>query len=82
MLKRIDESQFLIKSIERLSSLLARQRGLPVMIGLGLFIIGGILQFLNLAFDSRIIEVFQILFHNLGVIIALVGLLLAEPLGQ
>lgn len=82
MFKQIDKSTFLIKSLERLSTWLAKQRGLPIVVGLVLFIAGGVLQFVNLALDSTLVEVFQILFHNLGVIIALVGILLAEPLGK
>lgn len=82
MFKGIDESQFLIKRLALLSTWLAKQRGLPIVVGLALFIAGGVLQFINLAFDSTLVEFFQILFHNLGVIVALVGILLAEPLGE
>ena len=82
MFKNIDESPILIKLVARLSSLLARQRGLPIVIGLVLFTIGGVLQFFNLAIESSVLEFFQVLFHNVGIIVALVGILLAEPLGQ
>ena len=82
MFKNIDESPILIKLIQRLSTVLARQRGLPIVIGLILFAAGGILEFLNLALESSIVAFFEVLLHNLGVIVALVGILLAEPLGQ
>lgn len=82
MFKNIDESPILIKLIARLSTLMAKQRGLPIVIGLALFTIGGVLQFFNLAIESSVLEFFQVLFHNVGVIVALIGILLAEPLGQ
>lgn len=82
MFKNIDESPILIKLIQRLSTLLAKKRGLPIVIGLILFTSGGVLEFLNLALESSIVAFFEVLFHNLGVIIALIGILLAEPLGQ
>lgn len=82
MFKNIDESSVLIKMLARLSTFLAKQRGLPIVIGLVIFTLGGVLQFLNLALESSLVELFQVLFHNVGVIIALVGILLAEPLGQ
>ncbi len=82
MFKRIDESSFLIRTLERLSTLLARQRGLPVIIGIGLVIVGMIFQLINVPLDSAALEVAHIAFQNLGIIVALVGLLLAEPLGK
>lgn len=82
MFKRIDESSFLIRTLERLSTLLARQRGLPVVVGLVLVVIGAVLQLINVAVDSTLLEIGYIAFQNLGIIVALVGLLLAEPLGK
>jgi hypothetical protein len=80
--KRIDESSFLITTLERLSALLARQRGLPVIIGLVMVIIGAILQLTNIAVGSTVLEVVHVALQNLGIIVALIGLLLAEPLGK
>ena len=82
MFKRIDESSFLIRTLERVSTLLARQRGLPVIIGVVLVLAGMVLQLFNVALDSAVVEVVQIICQNLGIVIALVGLLLAEPLGK
>lgn len=82
MFKRIDESSFLIRTLERLSTLLARQRGLPVIIGIVLVVVGMVLQLLNVVFGSTALEVAHIVCQNLGIVVALVGLLLAEPLGK
>ena len=82
MFRRIDESKFLISLLERLSNLLAKQRGLPVVIGIFLIIVGFILQIINIAADNSAIELLGVITHNAGVLIALIGLTLAIPLGK
>lgn len=82
MFKRIDRSQFLSKLLERLSGLLARQRGLPILIGIVCVVIAFVLQLLNFAAGSRVIEIVATVLHSGGVLVALIGILLAEPLGR
>ena len=82
MLKRIDESQFLIKLLERLSRLLAKQRGLPIVIGVALVTVGLVLQLINVSMDNMVVEIAGISAHSAGVLIALIGLMLATPLGK
>ena len=82
MFRRIDESKFLISLLERLSNLLAKQRGLPVVIGIFLIIVGFILQIINIAVDNSALELLGVITHNAGVLIALIGLTLAIPLGK
>lgn len=82
MFRRIDESPFLNKLLQRLSTLLARQRGLPVIIGVGLVVIGFVLQMVNLSLNAPVLELLQIIFHDVGILVALIGLLMAEPLGR
>jgi len=82
MIKRLDASQFLIKFLERLSTLLARRRGLPAVIGIILIVLGFILELINIGSGSQVIEVIHTILRNGGVLVALIGLLLAEPLGQ
>ena len=82
MFRRIDESKFLISLLERLSNLLAKQRGLPAVIGIFLIIVGFILQIINIAADNSAIELLGVITHNAGVLIALIGLTLAIPLGK
>ena len=82
MFRRIDRSPFLSRLLEKLSTLLARQRGLPVVVGIGFVIVGFVLQLLDIYTDNRLIQVLGLVAHCGGVLIALIGLLLAEPLGK
>jgi hypothetical protein len=82
MYKRIDESPFLIKVLKKLSTTIAKQRGLPVVIGIGLIIIGFVVQLLNVAIGSPILEVVHILAHNIGLLSALIGFALSQPIGN
>lgn len=82
MLKKIDSSHSLVKLLERLSSLLARQRGLPIVIGIALVIVGFVVEILNVGIQSDLLQVIHIIARNAGVLVALIGLLLSEPLGE
>ena len=82
MLKHIDRSQRLNKLIQKLSEGTAKQRGLPVVIGIILIVISMALQSIDVFTDSNIIELLGVLAHHLGVLIALVGLTIAVPLGK
>jgi hypothetical protein len=81
MFKFIDQSQFLIRMLQKLSAVLSRQRGLLIVIGLVLVIAGFVVELVNLSLGNPALNVAQIVFRNLGIIVALVGLLLVEPLG-
>ena len=82
MFKRINSSRFLLKLVERTSNLLAKQRGLPIVLGIILVIIGFIFQLLNFSMENQTIELLGIITHNAGVLIALIGLVLSTPLGK
>lgn len=82
MFKRIDQSPTLARFFERLTSLLARQRGLPVVIGIVLVIISFIVQIVNVYVGAPWLEIIGISALHIGVIIALGGLLLSEALGD
>lgn len=82
MFKRIDRSALLARWIERLSTFLAKRRGLPVIIGIVLVIVGFALQLLNSYIASQSLHVIGLIVHNVGILTALIGLLLAEPLGK
>ncbi len=82
MLRRIDSSKFLSRLFDGLSNLLARQRGLPVVLGIGLIVIALIFQMINFIWPAPLFEFVAILLNGIGVIAALVGLLLATPLGR
>jgi len=82
MFKRIDESRFLIKMLERTSSFLAKQRGFPIVLGVICIAAGGILQLTNVFLGSILVEVSHIIFQHFGIITALVGILLLGPIGE
>ena len=66
--------------LDRISQSLAQVRGLPIIVAVGLVIVNYLLQFL----DVPVINVLAAtdLFLHLGVVIGLVGVLLAEALGS
>ena len=82
MWKLIDESSFLSRFLERLSTSLSKQRGLPVIFGILLVIISFIVQAVNVYADSRTLELIGVIVQHLGLLSALIGLLLAEALGE
>lgn len=82
MYKRIDESPLLVRILARLSGFLAGHKGLPTVIGIMLIIIAMIIELVNISLASAGLEVVRVLLHNGGLILALIGLLLAAPLGK
>ena len=82
MFRRIDQSRFLARLLERTSNLLARQRGLPIVLGIFLIIVGFIFQTIDVFSESQAFALMGVVTHNLGVLIALIGLVLANPLGK
>jgi len=82
VLKWIDRSPALSRLLETLSGTLAKQRGLLVVIGVALIIVSFVVQLVNYAALSPALDVIWSITHHIGIIVALVGLLLVEPLGQ
>lgn len=82
MFKRIDESKLLSKFLAYISNLLAKRRGLPIVIGIVLVIVSFVLQVINVSIKSDLMELVGVIIHNAGVLIALLGLALAIPLGK
>jgi hypothetical protein len=80
--KRLDQSSGLARLIEALGNFLARQRGLPVVVGIVLVVISFVVQLLNVFVGSGVLELIGVVVLHLGIISALVGLLLAEALGS
>jgi hypothetical protein len=72
----------MLKLIERTSNLLAKRRGLPIVLGIVLVIVGFIFQLINFSMENQAIELIGIITHNAGVLIALIGLVLSTPLGK
>lgn len=82
MLKRIDRSAFLSNVIQSLSNRLSQQRGLPVVIGIALVIVSFIVQTFSVFAPHQLLELVGVISLHVGVLIALIGLLLATPLGK
>lgn len=82
MMQKLDQSPGLIRLLNRTSNIFARRRGLTVMIGLMLIAISLILAVVNLNANSQLLSLLQIVAHHVGVMLALVGLLLVQPLGN
>jgi hypothetical protein len=82
MFKRLDQNERLLSLIKWLSSTAAKQRGLPVVIGVVIVILAFITQVINVYADSKALELIGVILQNLGILVALIGLLLAEPLGK
>lgn len=82
MFKRIDESQGLARLIEMLSGTMAKQRGLPVVIGIALVIISLIVQSINTFADVAWLELIGVILLHGGILFGLIGLLVSEALGK
>lgn len=82
MFKRIDQSSRFGRMLESLSSGLAKRRGLPIIIGIGLVIMAFVAQILNLIAPSNFWEWVWAITLHVGLITALIGIVVAEPLGR
>lgn len=81
-MRRIDQSSAIARLLERFSSGLARQRGLPVVIGIILLVISFVVHLAGINAPSATLDLIWSITHHLGLVIAFVGLLLIEPLGR
>lgn len=82
MFRWIDRSPLLARLLESLSSTLAKRRGLPVVLGVLLVIISFIVQLINLAAPSSVLDLIWTITLHGGVLLALIGFMLVEPLGR
>jgi hypothetical protein len=65
-----------------MSTLLAKQRGLPVVIGIALVIVSFVVQVIDVYVQSQLLNLIGVVSLHVGLLAALIGLLLAEPLGK
>lgn len=82
MFRQIDQSPRLARLIQGLGDFMARQRGLPVVIGIALVVVSFVVQSINVYANNTVLELVGIAVLHLGIISALIGLLLAEALGS
>jgi len=82
MFKRVDRSPALARLLENLSAAMARQRGLPIVIGVILVAVSFVIQLINVSNPSQTLDLLWTITHHVGLLFALIGLLMVEPLGQ
>lgn len=82
MLKWIDQSRLLSGLLDWFSNLLAEKRGLPILLGILLVVASMLVQSVNVFLEQPIVDLIGIIVHHAGVLIALIGVLLANPLGR
>ena len=82
MFRKIDQSPALARLIEWLSTTRAKQRGLPIVVGVILIAISFVFQLIGVYANSQVIDLLWGITHHLGLIIAFIGVLLVEPLGK
>ncbi|MEM6283353.1 MAG: hypothetical protein AAF787_14255 [Chloroflexota bacterium] len=82
MRKRLDEAKWLNRLITTLSDRVTAQLGLIPVIGIAVTLVGFILLLVNVFADTWWLEFPGVLLQGLGIIVSLIGLLLAEPLGK
>ncbi|MBZ0306584.1 MAG: hypothetical protein K8I82_11000 [Anaerolineae bacterium] len=82
MIKRINRSKTLARLIEWLGEFLAKRRGLPVIIGIVLVVASFVIQIIDVYTPSQGLRLAGVITQNLGILTALVGLLLSQPLGK
>ncbi len=81
MFKRIDRSAALSRLFDRISEGFARQRGLTVVIGIVLVLVSFLVQVINVAAASPLLDLIGVITLHVGVLTALIGLLVINPLG-
>jgi len=77
----LDRSHRFSTLLERLSNWLARRRGLPVVLGIALILISFICVLWNGASPSPGLSTAATLTLYLGLLLALIGIVLTDPLG-
>jgi hypothetical protein len=82
MFRWINQSPTLARLLERLSATMAKQRGLPIVIGVLLVAISFVVQLINIYSPSKTLELIWAITLHGGLLLALIGILLVEPLGQ
>lgn len=66
--------------LDRFSQVLAQVRGLPMLLAVGMVLVNFVLQFINVPVVRALAE--TNLFLHLAVVVGLLGVLLADALGE
>lgn len=82
MFKAIDRSRSLSRFIATASESIAKRRGLPVMIGILITLLGFVCQLINFMAPSATLYLIGFVGQSVGTLIALIGLLVSDALGK
>jgi len=82
MLKRIDESKLLSNLLENVSNFGAKYKGLPIIAGIVLVFLSIIIQGIEVFVGSQALEFVGVITQGGGILIALIGIVIATPLGE
>jgi hypothetical protein len=82
MFRKINRSARIARLLESFSGGLAKRRGLPIVIGIGLIIVAFIARIAWLAAPAPHWEVIWTITLHVGLLSALIGIVLLEPLGR
>lgn len=82
MFKRVDESPTIARFIEYIAATIAKQRGLPVVIGIGFVILSLVAQSVNIFAEVWWLELTGVVALHVGILSGLIGLLISEALGR
>jgi hypothetical protein len=82
MFRQIDRSHRLSRTFQNITAGLASRRGLLPVLGVLLIIISFVVHLLGLALPHPAFELIWSITHHVGLIMALIGILLIEPLGR
>ncbi len=82
MIKALDRSARLSALIQWLSHTLAAQRGLPIVVAIGLTLLSLIVHIIWIATNNAVIGIIGFVLLHLAILIGFFGTLLVEPLGR
>ncbi len=82
MIKALDRSARLSALIQRLSHTLAAQRGLPIVIAIGLTLLSLIVHIAWIATNNAVIGIIGCVILHIAILVGFFGVLLVEPLGR
>ncbi len=82
MIKTLDRSARLSAFIKWLSHTLAVQRGLPIVLALGLTLLSLIVHIVWVATNNAVVGIIGFVILHVAILVGFFGVLLVEPLGR
>lgn len=81
-MKQLDQSPFLLRIVTATSNFVASHKGFLPVIGIGFVIFGFLFQLVGVFTNNLLVDVLSVVTHNVGVLIALIGIILIIPFGR